>query len=211
MKRPTRSIHNVLAGFLGAVSMLFAFGAHAALIHSYNHSYTSSWGDVTIDLNVFDGQAGGRYLWQYTVHNIDFAGTGGANGFSGFELYLPTSIPGIADITPNGSSTPPWDINCCSGHPTEWDIQNSVGNGVMPGETGVFSFTTDPRQVAINNDGWFHTWVNNSQTDIVTTFGMHVPWVPGLTPLGVPEPSTLGLMLFGVVALGVAQRRRRAS
>jgi MYXO-CTERM domain-containing protein len=189
-----------------AISCVLLFesrASEAGLIHSYSHIYAG--GDVEIDLNVFDDQPGGGYLWEYTVTNNGFdPNPGTSNGFSGFELFLPSPIPEIADITPNPTSTPPWDIDCCSGSSTEWDIPNSDGNGIMPGNIGVFSFTTAPRQVAINDSGWFHTWQNDAQTDIIDTLGMHVPWVPGLVPI--PEPGTFALAGIGLV---LARRRRR--
>lgn len=185
----------------GAFCMFFAFGAQASLIHTFDHSYLS--GNIQINLNVFDDQPGGRYLWEYTVINDGFDPLPGTtNGFSGFELYLPTSIPEIADITPNDLTG--WNVNCCSGHPVEWDI--SRGLGIMPGKTGIFSFTTDPRDVAINNDGWFHTWRNGSQSNIINTSGMHVPWVPGLTPVNVPEPGVMVLFALGMIGLGFVRR-----
>lgn len=182
--------------------LILGISARASLLHHFDHSYTDpfSGGVVEIDLDVFDGQAGGKYLWQYTVTNINFnPNPGVSNGFSGFELFLPSSIPEIGNITAPapGIGTPGWETNCCSGLPLEWDIRNNDGNGVMPGEIGIFSFTTDPRQVAINDAGWFHTWENNSQTSIVTTIGMHVPLVPGLNPISIP--STILLISIGLI------------
>ena len=207
MNRQTNGFPS-LAAVIGMFALLFAFNSQANLIGSFNHSYDS--GNVLIDLNVFDGQPGGKYLWEYTVSNIGFDPVPGAtNGFSGFELFLPTDIPEITDITPNGSSTPPWEINCCSGHAVEWDIRDSVGNGVMIGETGIFSFLTDPRDVAINDSGWFHSWRRGGQTDIITTVGMHVPWVPGLSPISTPEPGVVALFAIGLIGLGFATRRRQ--
>jgi hypothetical protein len=180
-----------------AAGFLLTFASQpseASLIFTFSHTYAG--GSIDIDLNVFDGQPGGRYLWEYTVTNSGYnPNPGTSNGFSGFELFLPTPIPEIADITAPGG-IPPWEINCCSGNPVEWDIRNSAGLGVMPGFSGVFSFTTLPRAVAINDNGWFHTWQNNSQTNIISTLGMHVPWVPGLIPI--PEPGTLALTCLGL-------------
>ena len=198
---------------LGLAVLAAASIAQAALIGNFSHTYGfgADPNAVVIVLNVFDGQAGGRYLWEYTVTNNSYDPVPGtSNGFSGFELFLPSPIPEIAGISPNSSSTPPWDVDCCSGNPVEWDIRNSDGPGVKPGEVGVFSFTTDPRQVAINNSGWFHTWQNNVQTDIVTTLGMHVPLVPGLQP-EVPEPGTMLLATIGIAGVVLGQLRRRRS
>jgi len=206
MNRQKKLIPKLVLATVGAAFfLLFAFGAQASLISSFHHSYDSD--SIFIDLSVFDAQPGGRFLWEYTVTNNSYdPNPGVTNGFSGFELFLPSPIPEIADITPNGTSSPPWEINCCSGNPVEWDIRNSAGNGIMPGNSGVFSFTTDPRVVAINNNGWFHTW-QGGQTNIVTTIGMHVPLVPGLAP-AVPEPEILGLFAIGFMALGFVRRRR---
>lgn len=197
-----------LLGAVCALSLCLSTSTNAALIHHYDHSYSS--GAVDIALDVFDGQSGGRYLWQYTVTNNSYdPNPGTSNGFSGFELYLPSPIPEIADITAPtpGISATGWVTNCCSGLPLEWDIVNDNGLGVMPGEAGIFSFTTDPRQVAINNEGWFHSWQFGVQTDIIATNGMHVPLVPGLNPV-VPVPAAVWLFGSGMLGLiGVARRK----
>ena len=198
-------------------------GANATLLGTFFHTYGfgTDPNAVQIDLRYYDGQPGGKYLWEYTVTNNSYdPNPGVSNGFSGFELFLPSPIPEISGISPNPGSTPPWEIDCCSGNPTEWDIRNSVGNGVMPGQNLIFSFLTNPRPVATNDSGWFHTWQFDTQTDIVFTTGsnqpfalvatasgpLHVPWVPGLTPI--PEPATLALVAIGVAGLAAVRRRK---
>jgi len=178
MNRYVEFLFKVLTLVLTLMGVVgIAPSASATLLGHFDHSYAG----VDIALDLFDGQPGGRYLWRYTVTNNSFdPNPGTSNGFSGFELFLPALIPEIADVSPNPGSSPPWEVDCCSGSPVEWDRPNSDGNGVMPGDFGLFSFTTDPRQVAINDGGWFHTWEFDSQTNIITTSGMHVPWVPGL-------------------------------
>ncbi len=191
----------------GFLLLLGMHSAGAVLIDHFDHAYDG--GSVEIALDVFDN--GGIYSWEYTVTNNSYDPNPGAtNGFSGFELFLPSPIPEIGDIVPNPSSTPPWEHNCCSGLPMEWDIRNSVGLGVMPGEFSVFSFTTDPRAVAINNNGWFHSWESDGQVGIVPTLGMHVPLVPGLDPIDpepVPEPGSGILFAVGLAGLACWKRR----
>jgi hypothetical protein len=127
---------------------------------------------VVIKVDVFNNYLGDftKYQWVYTVTNNGFdPNPPFSNGFSGFELALPGSVPDLADVTaPDG--IPPWDINSFSGLPVEWDLRNStgapVGGGTMPGQTEVYSFTTLPRLVTIST-GWFHTWQSDGQTDII--------------------------------------------
>jgi hypothetical protein len=191
------------------IASLFASVATPALLDTFTHTYGFG-GDpsaVVITLRVFDAQPGGRYLWEYTVENNSFdPNPGQSNGFSGFELFLPSVIAEVADVMPG---PPDWDVNCCSGRPIEWDRRNSDGPGIMPGSSGIFSFTTLPRVVAVNNSGWFHSWQSDVQTDIVTTTGMHVPLVPGLEPI-VPEPGTMGTVGAVAVLFVLGQRFRRS-
>lgn len=170
-------------------------------------TYDQNYGSVDIGTKVTDltsGPLSGQYLWQYNVNNISF-NTPGGNGFSGFEIYLPDWVPDIENETPDS----PWIIDGFSGEPVEWDLP--TGDGVMPGQSLTFSFTTNPRAVAIYDDGWFHSWNqdpnSNWQIDIVDTPGMHVPWMPGLT--AIPEPPTLLLTGAGLLALGLIAFRKK--
>ncbi len=138
-------------------------------IFSNTHFYPFG---VVIKVDVFNNYLGDftKYQWVYTVTNGGFEpNPGSSNGFSGFELALPGAVPDLANVTaPDGIG--PWLIGCCSGLPVEWDLTNSggagVGGGTLPGQTEVYSFSTLPRLVTIST-GWYHTWQNDGQTDVV--------------------------------------------
>jgi hypothetical protein len=163
----------------------------------------SAPGEIVIESNVFDN--GATYLWEYTVTNNSYDPVpGSSNGFSGFELALPGGFPPDLDNVTSPSAG--WVSNCCSGLPMEWDIRNSAGPGVMPGETGVFSFTTLPRFIQTADDGWFHTWQNDVQTDLVFYGADNAPLAPDLEREVIPEPGTLLLLGMGLAAAGLRRR-----
>jgi hypothetical protein len=158
-----------------------------ALIFSNTHNY----GSVIIDVRIYNNFAGDptKYWWTYAVRNVSYdPNPGTSNGFSGFELALPVAVPDIADIVPQA----PWFVNCCSGQPVEWDITNTNGLGVMPGNPGHFSFTTSPRLISAST-GWFHTWQGDGQTDIINYPPNDAPEVPNvLEPIVPVQPTTWG-------------------
>jgi hypothetical protein len=161
--------------------------APTALIYSNSHNY----GSVVIDVNIYNNYFGDPtyYWWTYIVRNNSFdPNPGFTNGFSGFELALPVNVPDIANISP----TAPWIVNGFSGQPVEWDLRNSGGLGVMPGDTGTFSFSTLPRLISTSS-GWFHSWQGDSQTDITNYPPDNAPEVPNVQEAVVPVmPSTWG-------------------
>jgi len=176
--------------------------------HQYDWSGVSD--SVTIKVDVFNQDS--SYLWRYTVTNNGFA-TG--NGFSGFELALPVGIFGATDIANITAPNPSWNVDCCSGEPVEWDISNVVGNGLLVGDTGVFSFTTLPRQIS-NSTGWFHTWENGTQASITNysdTPGASGPEAPNLllAPTVVPLPPALPMFGAALLAIGLFAWRRRCA
>ncbi len=147
---------------------------------------THNYGSIEIKVELFDNYLGdtSKYHWVYTVTNITYdPSPGSSNGFSGFELALTQFVPDLADQDGANAS---WTFNGYSGQPVEWDIPESDGLGVMPGEVGVFSFTTLPRFVTIS-EGWYHTWVNGFQEDIVNYPAGEGPESPDLEDITPPE------------------------
>jgi hypothetical protein len=159
--------------------------AITGLIFTNTHSYAFGADPiaVVIKVDVYDNYLGDftKYHWVYTVTNNSFEpNPGSSNGFSGFETALPVAVPDLGDVAaPDG--IPPWAINCCSGAPIEWDLTNTggaaVSGGTLPGETEVYSFTSAPRLITIST-GWFHTWENDVQTNIVNYPAGDGPEVP---------------------------------
>ncbi len=151
----------------------------AALLFTNTHAY----GNITIKVEVFDNYLGDftKYHWVYTVTNHTFEPNPGfSNGFSGFELTLPISVPDIGNIAaPDGIG--PWIINGFSGLPVEWDLRNTdgapVGGGTLIGQTEVYSYTTLPRLVTLST-GWFHTWEGDIQTNVINYPPADGPEVP---------------------------------
>ena len=182
--------------------------ASANVVFSGTHTYGNL---ITIDVTVEDNYMGdfSKYWWQYDVHNLAYDPVpGSTNGFSGFETALPAGVPDLQDrAAPTG-----WIYDCCSGQPVEFDIPNSIGDGVMPGQSALFSFTSAPRYIT-NSTGWFHTWQNDSQTYIMdySSFeGAIGPEVPDVLRPTIPEPATIALFGIGLAGLGFSRRRKRA-
>lgn len=132
------------------------------LVSSDNYMWTDniSGGSINITENVYY-ISGDDMKWEYVVNNIDYDPSENVtNGLSGFQIVFDNPIPELFD-----QESPviggPWEQNSYSGviNGAEWDAP-LPGDGIMPGETGVFSFHTYPRQdiMQTDNQSWAHTW-----------------------------------------------------
>ncbi|OAI47354.1 hypothetical protein AYO44_09600 [Planctomycetaceae bacterium SCGC AG-212-F19] len=187
----------------------------AATIFTDTHSYAygKDPNAVVIRVDVFNNYKGNSnlYLWQYTVTNNSYDPIPGqTNGFAGFALSLPKLVPDIANV----SGPPQWDHSAGVDvpHAVEWDRDDDNG-GIMPHQTGVFSFTTLPRPWT-TGDGLFHTWrpvpgQAAKQQFAFVNFDGQGPEVPDVnqSPLDTPEPTSL--ILFGIGGLAICCYRRR--
>ena len=181
----------VLLGFAAAVFTLAGSGSALAqgdlvLVDSHVFTWTDpgSQGVVLTREEVYrgctDGHAG-EMTFKYHVFNQSYDPVPGTtNGFSGFQIRFPGPVPELHNQT-SPAVGGPWAQNAFSGvvppFGVEWDVRNSDGAGIMPGQAGDFSFCTAPRDDVVVNDppanpsgqgpfGWAHTWANDAQAFI---------------------------------------------
>jgi hypothetical protein len=144
--------------------------------HTFEWSAIDGGGEVVVTETVYEGCEGidptgapffepHDMTFEYTVENISFDPMPGiTNGFSGFQILFPQEVPELYNQqSPAVGGV--WDQNTFSGQfppfGVEWDVSLNGGLGIMPGETGVFSYCTFERMdvvVEAPNAGWFHTW-----------------------------------------------------
>ncbi len=182
MKRPrfaTVATVALLAGALVAIQVPAA-GFHEGgpvLLESHQFEWTDpdSGGQVLMTENVWEGcVVDDRFVphdmtWEYVVDNVSFdPDPGVTNGFSGFQILFPAAIPELYNqLSPTTGG--PWLQNAFSGgfppFGVEWDAP-LPGFGILPGESGSFSFCTFERvDVIVESEGvgggpagWGHTW-----------------------------------------------------
>ena len=181
----------MLLAVASAVSVGLASGSALAgnglvLVDSHLFTWTdpASSGVVLIREEVYTGCSdghGGEMTFKYHVLNQSYDPIPGTtNGFSGFQIRFPGPVPELHQQT-SPAVGGPWDQNAFSGvsppFGAEWDVQNSDGPGIMPGQAGDFSFCTAPREDLVVNDppanpsgmgqfGWAHSWMNDGQVFI---------------------------------------------
>ena len=149
---------------------------------TYEWTDPASGQEVEITENVY--KTGDLMKWEYVVYNIDYDPEPGiTNGFSGFQIVFPQQVPEVANqMSPAIGG--PWHQNAYSGTAPPWGVEwdTPYGVGIMPGQTGVFSYTTEERErevVSPNSAGWAHTWKGDLIIDL-----------DGTATAGVGDPLT---------------------
>lgn len=117
----------------------------------------------------------GQEAFIYEVTNISWVPILGVNGLSGFNIV------NIHDVDTVGNPFGPlgWDAFANnSGANTlpnpdnfEWDILDSVGAGLLVGETELFGFTVAAGKfidVHYDPGSWMHSWASDVQVDVST-------------------------------------------
>jgi hypothetical protein len=135
-----------------------------------------SGGQVLITVDKYEGVElpDGTFIphdmtWEYEVENLSYDPEPGyTNGFSGFQILFPGPVAELYNQQ-SPATGGPWKQNSFSGQFPPWGVEwdaDLPGIGIMPGETGVFSFCTFERLNRFYEDsgvgsgpaGWAHTW-----------------------------------------------------
>lgn len=144
--------------------------------------------------------AGGSYDYTITLMNT---GTYNLNGFwYGWIQYL-NDLPSIPTSAGNSLG---W-ANTVAGNSIQW--ANSTGTALAPGQSATFTFisTSTPAQMTAGIAGESVAYVNGitgSQGLAGDSTGIFAP-----TLVPAPEPSSLGLLLAGLLGVGMASRKLR--
>ncbi len=204
-----------------AVMALVAAGMYAGsafhqggpvLLASHDFLWTdpASGGQVMMMERVYEGcvdEAGvfnpHDMTWAYVVDNLSYDPHPGAtNGFSGFQILFPGPVPELYNQQ-SPAIGGPWLQNTFSGQfppfGVEWDAP-LPGLGIMPGQTGTFSFCTwERRDVVVKSEGegggpagWAHTWGLLVPEPIIDADGTLSParGVPAFVEVTIGDPLT---------------------
>ena len=172
------------------------------LLNSHEFKWTDpdSGGSVIITENVYEGcyDVDGSFnphdmTWEYVVYNIDYDPIPGlTNGFSGFQVIFPGPVDELYNqLSPAIGG--PWEQNAYSGvlNGAEWDAP-LPDVGIMPGETGVFSFCANEREDVVTEGNWAHTWGLGVPEPIIDADGTLSPLsgVPGAVEVAIGSALT---------------------
>lgn len=168
--------------------------------HAFTWTDPDSGGSVIITENVYEGcyDVDGSFnphdmTWEYVVYNIDYDPIPGVtNGFSGFQVLFPGPVDELYNqLSPAIGG--PWDQNAHSGvvNGAEWDAP-LPGVGIMPCETGVFSFCANEREDVVTEGNWAHTWGLGIPEPIVDADGTvsRFSGVPGAVEVAIGSALT---------------------
>lgn len=157
-------------------------------VHQFTWTDPVSGGTVEIVEEVFEGcvDFDGTFIphdmtFQYVVANQSYDPVPGVtNGFSGFQIIFPQQVPELYNqMSPAVGG--PWIQNSFSGQfppfGVEWDVPQAIGNGILPGQIGTFSFCTFEREDLVVNsppddplgmgpNGWAHSWIGFGQVNL---------------------------------------------
>jgi len=212
--------------FIGALNASpSAFGGGVAPIATHTFLWTDpvSGGQIQVTENVLQGCSDAHpseFTFEYSVLNLSYEPSPpDSNGLSGWQLIFNQQIPELHNqMSPTIGGT--WMQNAFSGSfppfGAEWDVMNSGGAGILMGQTGVFSFCTDPRQDIVVNqppanplgpgpNGWAHTWTFDFQ-DFLFNGPNSIPGdlIPQIPVGGTMIPlDTTALLLAGVQSISM--------
>ena len=164
-----------------AIGTSMMFGSHVSaadgggliLLSQTSYLWTDpgSGGQIQITERVYEGcdPPGPDFhphhmTWSYSVYNISYDPIPGiTNGLSGFQIVFPLQIAEV-----HNQQSPlvggPWVQNTFSGISPPWGVEWDAplpGTGIMPGQTGIFSYCTFERERVVKaapDAGWAHTW-----------------------------------------------------
>ena len=177
--------------------------------HQFSWIDPDSGGTIEVTEEVYEGcegldPSGAAFFnphdmtFQYVVTNASYDPIPGVtNGFSGFQMLFPGPVPELYNQQ-SPTVGGPWEQNAFSGQfppfGAEWDAP-LPGMGIMPGETGVFSFCTFERMdvvVPAPDAGWVHTWGLATPEPIVDADGSLTRFdgVPASVEVSVLDPLT---------------------
>lgn len=195
-----------------AAGLVLAFAPRLAVgqvtpisTHEFLWTAPESGGQIRVQENVYRGCSDGHLnelTFEYVVNNVNYDPIPGVtNGVSGWQLVFPEAIPEL-----HNQQSPavggPWDQNCCGEVPpfgAEWDVAGPPNLGIMPGQTGIFSFCTARRPDIVlssnENEGWAHTWTCEEGCEQAFIFNGPNS-VPGGLTAATPAVSSLGMLLL---------------
>lgn len=149
-------------------------------------THPGSGGQINVTVNTYENCTDGtpfEMTFEYEVQNLSYDPIPAVtNGLSGFQIIFNQPVPELHDQQSPLPPTGPWTLNAFSGSPppsgVEWDVPGVTVPptflGIMPGQTGSFSFCTDEREELLVNspptnpsgagpNGWAHTWIGSGQ------------------------------------------------